>query len=279
MKVKRYIQNIFTPKSVLESERTKLIGKMRSLYNFLEKDFGYEYSLIKETDEYPGGPKFYINKYKNLRAKRQVEITLRRNSTPLYFYIKRLQNDIEPQYSDNENCFSFYEVDIYNGIENHDRHNPYLPPDYEYANVKTGYEILKSIPKILNGTDWFDRNKLDRVFQETRGYKSGHGHSRVFSMIKKNFSFLETNHNFKIIYDYDNLRPFEQDLGGELIYSDDKIAIGFAVDLRDQLFSLYLIDAKYYSEDLWMSENKIYEGATTEINFADAKRKLEARIN
>lgn len=252
---------------------------MRKLYKFLETDFGYTYTLDKETDKYPGGPKYYINKYTNLKAQRQIEITLHRNSTPLYFYLKRLQNNIEPSYSDNDNSYAFYEIDIYNGIDNHDRHHPYLPPDYELTNVKVGLEILKSIPNILKGTDWFDRNKLDKIFLETKGYKSGHSDNSTFALIKKTFSFLESDLDFKIVYDYDKLRPFEQDLGGHLVYSNDKITIGFSVDFRDQDFSVYLLDTKDYDIDcFWQIGERVGNGGTTEKEFIHAKRQLDARI-
>jgi hypothetical protein len=252
---------------------------MRKLYKFLETDFGYTYTLVKETDKYPGGPKYYINKYTNLKAQRQIEITLHRNSTFIYFFLKRLQNNIEPSYSDNNNCYSFYEVDIYNGIDNHGRHNPYFPPDYELTNVKVGLEILKSIPNILNGTDWFDRNKLDKIFLETKGYKSGHSDNSTFALIKKTFSFLETDLNFKIVYDYDKLRPFEQGLGGELVYSNDKITIVVSVDFREQDFSIYIVDTTNYDiHNYWQIGERAGYGSTTEKDFTHAKRQLDARI-
>lgn len=280
MKLTDYIKNLFgTERHGLENDRTKLIDKMRKLYRFLETDFGFIYTLDKETDKYPGGPKYYINKYTNLKAQRQIEITLHRNSTPLYFYLKRLKDNIEPSYSDNENTYAFYEIDIYNGIDNHDRHHPYLPPDYELTNVKVGLEILKSMPNILNGADWFDRSKLDKIFLETKGYKSGHHDNATFALIKKTFSFLQTELNFKIVYDYDRLRPFEQYLGGHLVYSNDKITIGFSVEFREQDFSVYLLDTKDYDIDnFWQIGEQVGRGRTTEKEFTHAKRQLDARI-
>lgn len=280
MKLTDFIQNLFrTERHDLENDRTKLIDKIRKLYRFLETDFGYTYTLDKETDKYPGGPKYYINKYTNFKAQRQIEITLHRNSTPIYFYLKRLQGNIEPSYSDNDNSYAFYEIDIYNGIDNHDRHHPYLPPDYEFANVKVGLEILKSIPKILNGTDWFDRSKLDKIFLETKGYKSGHSDNSTFALIKNTFTFLETDLDFKIVYDYDKLRPFEQGLGGHLIYSNNKITIGISVDLRDQDFSVYLLNTKDYDIDsFWQIGERVGNGRTTEKEFIQAKRQLDSRI-
>jgi len=280
LKLKDYIQKLFgSERHQLENDRTKLIDRMRKLYKFLETDFNYVYTLDTEVDKYPGGPKYYINKYTNIKAQRQIEIVLHRNSTPIHSYLKRLKNSVEPSYSDNHNCFAFYEIDIYKGIDNHDRHNPYLPPDYEFANVKVGLEILKSIPTILNGTDWFDRNKLDKIFLETKGYKSGHTDNPTFSIIKQTFSFLEQDFNFKIVYDYDKLRPFEQGLGGELIYSNDKIKIAFAVDFRDQDFCIYLVDTKKYDIDNYHQVGeRVGRGQTTEKDFIHAKRQLEARI-
>lgn len=280
MKLTDYIKNLFkTDRNVLENDRTKLIDKMRKLYKFLETDFDYTYTLDKEIDKYAGGPKYYINKYTNHKAQRQIEITLHRNSTPLYFYLKRLQDNKEPSYSDNENCYTFYEIDIYNGIDNHSRHHPYLPPDYEFANVKVGLEILKSIPSILSGSDWFDRNKLDKIFLETKGYKSGHSNNPTFAIIKKEFSFLETDFSFKVVYDYEKLRPFEQGLGGELVYSSDKISIVFSVDFREQDFTIYLLDTKNYDIDNYFQiGERVGNGRTTEKEFIHAKRQLDARI-
>jgi hypothetical protein len=280
MNLVEYIQNLFKPEPHrLENDRTKLIAKMRKLYKFLEADLGYTYSLDKETDKYPGGPKYYINKYTNLKAQRQIEITLHRNSTPLYFFLKRLQNNIEPSYSDNEKCFTFYDIDIYNGIDDHNRHHPYLPPDYEFNNVKVGLEILKSIPKILNGTEWFDRNKLDKIFFETKGYKSGYSENPTFAIIKNVFSFLETDFNLKIAFDYDKLRPFEQEPGGHLVYSNDKITVGFSVDFRDQDFSIYLLETKKYDiENFWQIGEQVCSGTTTEKDFILAKTQLTQEL-
>jgi len=280
MKLTEYIQKLFRIERYdLENERTKLIEKMRKLYKFLETDLGYTYTLEKETDKFPGGPKYYINKYTNLKAQRQIEITLHRNSTPLYFFLKRLHNNIEPSYSDNNNCFYFSDIDIYNGIDNHDRHHPYLPPDYEFSNVKVGLEILKSIPKILNGIDWFDRNRLDKIFLETKGYKSGRSVDATFALIKKTFSFLKADYNFKIVYDYDKLRPFEQDLGGHLVYSNDKVTIGFSVDFREHDFSVYLLDTKDYNfENFWQIGDCIGKGKTTEKEFMLVQSELDERI-
>lgn len=252
---------------------------MRTLYKFLETDFGYTYSLDKEIDKYQGGPKYYINKYTNLKAQRQIEVILHRNSTPLHFYLKRLHNNIEPSYSDNNNCYVFYEIDIYNGIDNHDRHNPYLPPNYEFANVTVGLEILQSIPNILNGTEWLDRKKLDKIFLDTKGYKSGHSHNPIFAIIKRTFSFLETSHKFKIVYDYDKLRPFEQNLDGHLVYSNEKITVVFSVDFRDQDFSIYLLGNNDYEIDsYWQKGERVSSGMTTEKDFIHAKRQLEAKL-
>jgi hypothetical protein len=280
MKLIEYIKNLFrVERSDLEKERSKLINKMRKLYKFLEKDFGYIYTIEKEVDKYPGGPKYYINKYTNIKAQRQIEVTLYRNSTPLYFYLKRLHNNIEPSYSDNNNCFDFFDIDIYNGIDNHDRHHPYLPPDYEFANVKVGLEILKSIPNILNGVEWFDRNRLDKIYFETRGYKSGRSDDATFALIKKTFSFLEADYNFKIVYDYDKLRPFEQELGGHLVYSNGKITIGFSVDFRDHNFTAYLLDTKDYNFDnFWQIGECIGKGETTENEFILLQSEIETRI-
>lgn len=280
MKLINYIQNLFETKHYgLENDRTQLIDKMRKLYKFLETDLGYTYSLEKETDKFPGGPKYYINRYTNLKAQREIEITLHRNSTPLYFFLKRLRNNIEPSYFDNENCYNFYEIDIYNGIDNHDRHHPYLPPDYEFANVKVGLEILKSIPKVLNGSEWFNRSKLDKIFLDTKGYKSGHSDDPTFAIIKKTFSFLETDYDFKIVYDYDKLRPFEKGPAGHLAYSNEKLTVGFSVDFRDQDCSIYLLDSKNYdSDNYWQIGELVSAGKTTEENFIHAKRQLESRI-
>ncbi len=280
MKITEYLQNIFkTGRNTIENDRIILIAKMRKLYTFLETDFSYIYSLVKETDNHPGEPKYYINKYTNLQSQRQIEIILHRNSTLLHFYLKRLQNNLEPSYAENVNCFAFYEIDIYNGTDNNDRHHPYLPPDYEFGNVKVGLEILKTIPNILNGSEWFDRNKLDKIYLETKGYKSGHSDSWIFTTIKKIFSFLVNEYNFKIIYDYDKLRPFEQDLGGSLVYSNENITVGFSVDIRDADFSLYLLDTKNYNIDtFWQIGEQIGYGGTTEKDLMHARKQLDEKI-
>lgn len=264
----------------LEAERTALIAKMRKLYRFLETDFGYTYTLIKETDKHPGGPKYYINQYTNLSAQRMVEITLHRNSTPLYFYVKRLKDGAEPSYADNDNCFAFYEIDLYNGIDDHDRHNPYLEPDYEFGNVKSGREILLSIPGILKGTEWFDRAKLDRISMETRGYPSGRSDNPLFGMIKKAFSFLTQEHGFTIIHDYDRLRPFEQHLGGSVVYDNGKTTVHISVDLRDQDFTVYLFNTDRYDPDkFWLSGETVFSGAVSEEELLRAANQVETSIN
>lgn len=252
---------------------------MRKLYKYLESDLGYTYTLDKEIDNNPGGPKYYINKYTNLKAQRQIEITLLRNSTPLYFYLKRLKDNKEPSYSDNENCYAFYEIDLYNGIDNHDRHHPYMPPDYEFANVRVGLDILKAIPNILNGIEWFDRGKLDELFLKTKGYKSGYSDNPTFALIKRIFSFLENEFNFNIVYDYDKLRPFEQDFGGHLVYGNNKFTIAFSVDFREQVFSIYLLNTNDFDIDnFWQIGELVCREGATEIEFLQASKQLDARI-
>ena len=275
------LKKIFRPiVDGLQNDKITLIEKMKKLYSFLETEYSYAYSLETEFDQYPGGPKYYINKYTNLKAQREIEIVLNRNSSVIYFFLKRLKNNIEPSYSDNDNCFSFYEIDIYNGIDNYDRHNPYLPPDYEFNNVKVGLEILKSIPNVINGTDWLSREKLDEIYLEKKkGYKSGHFENWIFVTIKKTFEFLKTDFDFKIIYDYDKLRPFEQDLGGTLVYSNDNFVLGFSVDFRDQYFSLSILKTKEYDiNTFWESAEKISEGTTIENDFSEAKKDLLLRL-
>lgn len=258
------------------NEKILLIEKMKKLYSFLETEYSYTYSLKKEFDQYSGSPKYYINRYINIEAQREIEIVLDRNTSVIYFFLKKLKNNIEPPYSDNNNCFSFYEIDIYNGIDNYDQHNPYLPPDYEFNNIKVGGEILKSIPNVINGNTWLSRTKLDEIYSELgKGYKSGHSESSIFVTIKKIFKFLETDFDFIIIYDYDKLRPIEQYLGGTLVYSNNNYVIGFSVDFRDQNFSLSMLKTKEYDiNTFWKLSEKISEGTTIENNFSEAKKDL-----
>jgi len=263
-----------------QNEKILLIEKMKKLYSFLETEYYYTYSLKKEFDQYSSAPKYYINRYINIEAQREIEVVLDRNTSLIDFFLKRLKNNIEPTYSDNDNCFSFYEIDIYNGIDNYDRHNPYLPPDYEFNNIKVGGEILKSIPNVINGNTWLSRTKLDEIYSELgKGYKSGHSESSIFVTIKKIFKFLETDFDFIIIYDYDKLRPFEQYLGGTLVYSNNNYIIGFSVDFRDQYFSLSMLKTEEYDiNTFWELSEKISEGTTIENNFSEAKKDLLLRL-
>ena len=51
---------------------------------FLETDFDYSYTIQKETDKYPGGPKYYINQYTNYKAQRQIEQRTRQSQKSGY---------------------------------------------------------------------------------------------------------------------------------------------------------------------------------------------------
>lgn len=254
---------------------------MRQLYMVLEDKYCYTYLLITEFDENPGGPIYYLNKYTNLKAQRQIEIVFHRNSTAIYLYLKRLVNNIEPAYSDNDNCFSFYEIDIYNGIDDYNRHSPYGPPDYEFRLIKVGLEILNMIPEVLNGSEWLNRERLNEIYlKQGKPYKSGHHESPFFAGIKKTFKFLESERGFIIIFDYDRLRPFEQHLGGALVYGNDKLSIVFSVDIRDRYFSLSIRNTIEYNDSILEDPGKMLcNGNIAENDLKDAKLKLIARLD
>jgi hypothetical protein len=262
----------------LQSARLETIDKMRKLYKFLEKDYSCKYSLDEELDQCPGGPEFYINKYTNLKTQRQIEITLHRNSSAMYFFLKRLNNNIEPSYNDKENCFSFSEIDFYNGIDDYNRHHSYNPPDYALGQVKVGLEILNSISHILTGENWFDRKKLDDLYFQKKGFVPGDSESWVYSIIKDNFKYLLTDYGFKLVHDNDLLRPFEKSFGGAIIYGNQEkdIAIGFVIDLRDRNASLY--EFKLTGYDLYsfgQTGKNIWEGGIEKKDIIEAKKALD----
>lgn len=105
----------------------------------------------------------------------------------MYFFLKRLNNNIEPSYNDKANCFSFSEIDYYNGIDDYNRHHSYNPPYYALGQVKGGLEILNSISSILKGEEWFDRKRLNNLYFQKKGFIPGDSESWVYSIIKENF--------------------------------------------------------------------------------------------
>ncbi len=268
-------KNLFKEKPKgLQVDRQNLIQKIRKLYKFLIDDFGYQLNISTQTDKYPNGPKYYFIKYSNESINRLVEIVLHRNSTVVYRYFKRLENGKEPDYNDNENCISFHQIDFYNGIDDHNRSNPYNPPDYEYAVVKFGKETLLNNIEILKGEKWIDRAKLDELYQLKKGYLTPDGKDPLFSRLITEFNFLTEEFNFEIIHNYNDLPPHEQSLGGSLIYSNKTKVIGLSVDLRDQYFSVYILDFDNYELDsFWQTGKSIYQGSTSDKDIIQAKRR------
>jgi hypothetical protein len=270
-----------TPKhefGVLQSGRLETIIQMKELYKFLEQKYAYEYSLEEELDQCPGGPEFYINRYTNLKSQRQIEITLRRNSSAMDFFLKRLNKNTPPSYNDKENCFSFLEIDFYIGNDNPSRHHSYNPPDYALGEVKVGLEILNYILPVLKGEDWLDRKKLDNLYFQKKGFIPGDSESWVYSIIKDNFKYLLTDYNFKLVYDSDSLRPFEKGFGGAIIYGNQEkdLAIGFGIDLRDRNASLYQF--KFTGYDLYSfgeTGKNIWEGGIEKTDIIEAKKALD----
>lgn len=247
----------------LQAERMNLIRQIEKLYKFLITDFGYQLDISTQTDKYPGGPKIYFIKYTNKDLNRQVEIVLHRNSTVVYRYLKRLNNGIEPNYKDIENCIPFYQIDFHNGIDDHNRSNPYNPPEYELAIVKYGKETLLNNTDIIKGEKWLDRDKLNELYRSKKGYSAPDGENSLFNRLIREFQFLTTDFDFELIHNYNDLPPYEQSLGGSLVYSTDRIVVGLSVDLRDQYLSVYIMDKEDYELDsFWQKGEDVFNGST-----------------
>lgn len=263
----------------LQAERLNTIRQIEKLYKFLIDDFGYQIKLTTQTDKYPGGPKFYFIKYTNKNIDRQVEIVLHRNSTVVYRHLKKLNNGLEPSYKDYRNCIPFYQIDFYNGIDDHNRSNPYNPPDYELAILKYGKETLLNNVPIINGEKWVDYEKLNEMYLSQKGYEAPDGENSLFSRLIEKFQFLTTEFDFSIIHNYNDLPPFEQDLGGSLVYSNDNTVIGLSVDLRDQYLSVYILDKKDYNLDsFWQKGEDVYNGSTADNDIKQAVTRTRNKI-
>ncbi len=275
------IKDLFKEKPKgLQGERLNTIRQIEKLYKFLIDDFGYQLELTTRTDKYPGGPKFYFIKYTNKDIDRQVEIVLHRNSTVVYRHLKKLNDGIEPSYKDYENCIPFYQLDFYNGIDDHNRSNPYNPPDYELAILKYGKETLLNNVSIINGEKWIDYEKLNEMYLSQKGYEAPDGENSLFSELIEKFQFLTTEFDFSIIHNYNDLPPFEQDLGGSLVYSNDNTVVGLSVDLRDQYLSVYILDKKDYDLDsFWQKGEGIFNGSTGDNDLKQAVNRTKNKIN
>jgi hypothetical protein len=281
MKLLDNIKDLFKEKPKgLQAERLNSIRQIEKLYKFLIDDFGYQFELTSQTDKYPSGPKFYFIKYTNKDIDRQVEIVLHRNSTVVYRHLKKLNDGIEPSYKDYENCIPFYQIDFYNGIDDHNRSNPYNPPDYELAILKYGKETLLNNVPIINGEKWVDYEKLNEMYLSQKGYEAPDGENSLFSRLIEKFQFLTTEFDFSIIHNYNDLPPFEQDLGGSLVYSNDNTVVGLSVDLRDQFLSVYILDKKDYDLDsFWQKGEDVYNGSTADNDIKQAVTRTRNKIN
>lgn len=274
------IKDLFKEKPKgLQAERLNTIRQIEKLYKFLIVDFGYQMELTTQTDKYPGGPKFYFIKYTNKDINRQVEIVLHRNSTVIYRHLKRLKDGIEPSYKNIENCIPFYQIDFYNGIDDHNRSNPYNPPEYEFTIIKYGKETLKNNLEILKGEKWVDREKLNKLYLSKKGYSAPDGEDSLFNRLIEDFQFLTTELDFKIIHNYNDLPPYEQSLGGSLIYSNDQKVIGLSVDLRDQYLSVYILDKKDYELDsFWQKGEDVFNGSIDDNDIKQAVTRTRNKI-
>lgn len=263
----------------LQAERLNLIRQIEKLYKFLIDDFGYQLDITTQTDKNPGGPKFYFVKYTNKDLNRQVEIVLHRNSTVVYRHLKRLTKGIEPTYQDIENCIPFYQIDFYNGIDDHNRSSPYNPPDYELAIVKYGKETLLNNTEILKGEKWVDREKLNELYLSKKGYSAPDGESSLFKGLIQEFQFLTTDFDFELIHNYNDLPPYEQSLGGSLVYSNDRLVVGLSVDLRDQYLSVYILDKEDYEFDsFWQKGEDVFNGSTADNDIKQAVTRTRNKI-
>lgn len=274
------IKDLFKEKPKgLQAERLNSIRQIEKLYKFLIDDFGYQLEITTQTDEYPGGPKFYFIKYTNKDIDRQVEIVLHRNSTVVYRHLKKLNGGIEPSYKDYENCIPFYQIDFYNGIDDHNRSNPYNPPDYELAIIKYGKETLLNNIPIVKGEKWVDYKKLNEMYLSQKVYEASDGENSLFSRLIEKFQFLTSEFDFSIIHNYNDLPPFEQDLGGSLVYSNDNTVVGLSVDLRDQYLSVYILDKKDYDLDsFWQKGESVFNGSTADNDLKQAMKQTRNKI-
>ncbi|MBC8215344.1 MAG: hypothetical protein H8E64_02395 [Candidatus Marinimicrobia bacterium] len=272
------IEDLFKDKPKgLQAERLNLIRQIEKLYKFLLDDFGYQLDISTQTDKYPGGPKFYFVKYTNKDLSRQVEIVLHRNSTVVYRHLKRLKDGIEPSYKDIENCIPFYQIDFYNGIDDHNRSNPYNPPEYELAIVKYGKETLLNNTEIIKGEKWLDRDRLNDLYLSKKGYSAPDGENSLFNRLIQEFQFLSTD--FDLIHNYNDLPPYEQSLGGSLVYSNDRIVVGLSVDLRDQYLSVYILDKEDYELDsFWQKGEGVFNGSTADNDIKQAVTRTRNKI-
>lgn len=274
------IKDLFKEKPQgLQAERLNLIRKIEKLYQFLEDDFGYQLDISTETDNYPGGPKFYFVKYTNKDLNRQVEIVLHRNSTAVYRYLKRLQDGLEPSHKDIENCIPFYQIDFYNGIDDVNRSHSYNPPEYELGIVKYGKETLLNNTEILKGEKWLERDKLNELYLSKLGYSAPNGENSLFNRLIQKFQFLTTEFDFQLIHNYNDLPPYERSLGGSLVYSNDGIVVRLSVDLKDQYLSVHILDKEDYELDsFWHKGEYVFNGSTADKDIKQAVIGLRTKI-
>lgn len=209
------------------------IKQYKNKYKVLVEEFGYQIKDLTEQSSKVINHKIHKIQYINTSACRIIEVVLISENYETHMfssycdtYFKKVNSTSKsPDYTDIDNCFNHRDIREL---------NPGL-------NINTDtYLFLKSISKILTSELWPTNNSLSKLTSTRLGFetKAGYKSPPYISEIKSTLKELIKN-DFEILYDENNLPPYEQSfMGPKLKYVNKKTGTTYVIyfQTRDQEF-------------------------------------------
>jgi hypothetical protein len=220
---------------------------------FLTNGYGFQLIETRQVKNFKGE---YFVVYRNSKSKLQLEISA--DSSYFHCEIRRLINEKPAKYSNKDSSLGFESLAIFESDNNYEH------LDY-YAGGQAGLEgVLKNTANLFQRhknfftTDiWIDTKKIEQLRDEEMfkkfGFKPSENKNKLsyFSEIKKLCRQLLNNKGFDIIFDNNELPPFDERSNTEaIIFSKGQQVVEIsAEDWRDFYYIFYIK----------VNNNKIFE--------------------
>jgi hypothetical protein len=197
------------------SKRNSL-DEIKSTFNFLLTDFGFQIVGTEELDRYKYKGKYLIT-YRNDQSKLQLEICA--DGDWFHCEFRRILNGEPAKYSDKENCIGFEALAILDSNNNYEHMDYFAGGSNGLKNVLKNTANLFHRNKVFFTTDiWLDTKRIkqlqDEEFQTKFGFKPSENKNELtyFGELKKEAIKFLTANGFKIISDSEDFSPFDRNV-------------------------------------------------------------------
>ncbi len=235
----------------LQERKTKLLSTIKSELSFLVSDFQFTESLETENDENSSGPEYYFLRYTNQKNKKQLEVLLHGKSDYKLVTLKRIEIDLIPSYYDLTNTIKIEDLDLFYSPDtfSYQNHIAYSEEDKINYFAEIATKIRKEWIDFVIGESWFDRAKLDALYQSKKFIReSGFRKDKMISKIVEEVRFLE-KHQYEIIINSNEKNPYKYTSHSVLILHNKikDIYLKFNVSYKNKVLSFERKNAKHQS--------------------------------